>query len=270
MIFSLFWAKYSVFLPESANTKNVPMLYWLSGLTCNEDNFMQKAGAQKYANVNQIAIICPDTSPRTTSELSVEGEHDSYDFGSGAGFYVNATQSPWNEYYKMYDYVTGELPILLSASNLPLQTSNASIFGHSMGGHGAIVSFLRNPNLYKSVSAFAPICNPMQCRWGNKCFSGYLGDDLNEWKQYDSTELVKKFDERQIDILVDQGADDSFLRDGEDEHNQFLPDNLVAAAKGNEFVNVNMRMQDGYDHSYYFISSFAAEHIEYHAQYLYN
>ena len=135
---------------------------------------MQKAGAQKYANANNIALVCPDTSPRT--ERAIEGEHDSYDFGSGAGFYVNATQTPWDKYYNMYDYVNGELPLLLREAKLPLQMDNASIFGHSMGGHGALVSYLRNPKLYQSVSAFSPICNPINCRWGQKCFTGYLGE----------------------------------------------------------------------------------------------
>jgi len=227
-----------------------------------------------YANANNIALVCPDTSPRTPSELKIEGEDDSYDFGSGAGFYVNATQSPWKQYYQMYDYINAELPLLLKDSALPLETRKASIFGHSMGGHGALISFLRNARLYKSVSAFSPICNPTQCRWGQKCFGGYLGPKdthLEEWKKYDATELIKTFSPNgkgKVDILIDQGASDSFLSDGEDQHNQLLPDNLVAASHGVENVNVDLRYQEGYDHSYYFIASFVQDHIEFHAQYL--
>eukprot|EP01084_Bolivina_argentea_P166480 289006_1 len=267
-------AKFSLFLPESATKNPVPILYWLSGLTCTEDNFIQKAGAQKYANTNNIALVCPDTSPRTITSLP--GEHDTFDFGSGAGFYVNATETPWNKYYNMYDYINGELPLLLRDANLPLQTNNASIFGHSMGGHGALISFLRNPRLYKSVSAFSPICNPINCRWGQKCFSNYLGDmnkNLNEWKQYDATELLGNFvpiGDSELDILIDQGTDDNFLKDGDDNHNQLLPDNFVDVSKQIENVDVHLRLQKGYGHDYYFISTFVQDHIEFHAQYLYS
>mmetsp|Transcript_8525 Transcript_8525/g.14030 ORF Transcript_8525/g.14030 Transcript_8525/m.14030 type:complete len:305 (-) Transcript_8525:58-972(-) len=266
-------AKFSVYLPEKANSSNkVPVIYWLSGLTCTEDNFIQKAGAQQYANELGIALVAPDTSPRTTPELEIKGEHDSYDFGSGAGFYVNATQSPWNKYYQMYDYINCELPSLLRGSELPLETSNASILGHSMGGHGALVSYLRLPSLYKSVSAFSPICNPINCRWGQKCFGGYLGakeSNLEEWKKYDATELVQSFaGKTNVEILIDQGAEDGFLYDGDDAHNQLLPENFVAASKRVQNVSVNLRWQPGYDHSYYFIASFIRDHLEFHAQHL--
>jgi len=266
-------AKFSVFLPEAAEQREVPVLYWLSGLTCSEDNFMHKAGAQRYANAHHVALVCPDTSPRTNAEQKIDGEDDSYDFGSGAGFYVDSTQSPWSEYYRMFEYVNGELPLLLKDSALPLSTGNASIFGHSMGGHGALISFLRNPTRYKSVSAFSPICNPVNCRWGNKCFSGYLGpkeSHWEEWKQYDATELMKAFSTNggTVDILIDQGADDAFLRDGDDEHNQLLPDNLLAASQRVDGVTVDLRYQPGYDHSYYFIASFVEDHIAFHARHL--
>eukprot|EP01083_Nonionella_stella_P107968 313367_1 len=265
-------ARFSIYLPDTNLNKPLPVLYWLSGLTCTEDNFIQKAGAQKYAKAHNIVLVCPDTSPRTATPI--DGEHDTYDFGSGAGFYVNATQKPWNQYYNMYDYINQELPMVLNDAKLPLLTNKASIFGHSMGGHGALMSYLRNPKLYKSVSAFSPICNPINCKWGQKCFTGYLGpkeSNLNDWKQYDSTELMKKVtleDDEGIEILIDQGSDDQFLNDGEDNHNQLLPDNFVAASKEVERVRVELRMQDGYDHSYFFISSFVQDHIEFHAKYL--
>ena len=267
-------AKFSLYLPEKAEKQQVPILYWLSGLTCTEDNFIQKAGAQKFATKNGIALVCPDTSPRTTPELEIPTEHDSYDFGSGAGFYVNATQSPWNKYYNMYDYINSELPLILKDSDLPLQLNNASIFGHSMGGHGALISYLRNPRLYKSVSAFSPICNPINCRWGQKCFSGYLGaDNKQAWNKYDSTELLKTFQPigdgtKEIQILIDQGTDDQFLNDGDDNHNQLLPQNFHDTSKEIGNVNVHLRMQKGYDHSYYFISTFVRDHLDFHAQYL--
>ena len=173
----------------------------------------------------------------------------------------------------MYDYINAELPLILSRSELPLQTNNASIFGHSMGGHGALISYLRNPRLYKSVSAFSPICNPINCRWGQKCFSGYLGsENKQEWIKYDATEILKTFQpsngKKEVDILIDQGGDDQFLNDGDDNHNQLLPENFKNVSKDIENVNVDLRMQNGYDHSYYFISSFVEDHLEFHAQYL--
>jgi S-formylglutathione hydrolase len=188
---------FGVFLPPQAADGPVPALYWLSGLTCTDENFMQKAGAQRLAAELGVAIICPDTSPRG---LDLPGEHDSYDLGSGAGFYVNATEKPWSDHYRMYDYVTVELP-QLAESALPLN-DRRSISGHSMGGHGALVCALRNPGMYASVSAFAPICHPSECGWGIKALTAYLGDDRNAWREYDATQLIQGATE-QLPILID-------------------------------------------------------------------
>mmetsp|Transcript_4061 Transcript_4061/g.7843 ORF Transcript_4061/g.7843 Transcript_4061/m.7843 type:complete len:288 (-) Transcript_4061:194-1057(-) len=246
--------KFSVFLPPQAEHTKVPALYWLSGLTCNEDNFIQKAGACKYAAKEGIALICPDTSPRGTD---IEGEHDGWDFGSGAGFYVNATEEKWKDNYNMYDYVTKEL-ISLAEADLPI-TNVRSVFGHSMGGHGALICYLKNPGLYKSVSAFAPICNPVNCPWGLKAFSGYLGENKEDWKAYDATELVASAGVKDA-ILIDQGADDNFYTG-----KQLLPENFVAACK-QAGTPLTYRLQPGYDHSYWFIQSFVEDHITFHAQ----
>ncbi|PVY76472.1 S-formylglutathione hydrolase [Tamilnaduibacter salinus] len=245
---------FAVYLPPAAEHRKVPALWWLSGLTCTDENFMQKAGAHRAAAEAGIALIGPDTSPRGTD---LPGEHEAYDFGSGAGFYVNATQSPWSRHYRMYDYVTQELPALVQA-HFPLNGREA-ISGHSMGGHGALVCALRNPARYSSVSAFAPICNPVQCPWGEKAFSGYLGDDREAWKQWDASELIAAHGS-ELPILVDQGDDDNFLRDG-----QLRPEALQYACS-QAGVDLNLRMQPGYDHSYFFISSFIEDHIAHHAQ----
>ena len=178
---------FGVFLPPQAETGPVPVLYWLSGLTCNDENFAQKAGAQRLASELGLAIVCPDTSPRGTD---LPGEHEDWDFGSGAGFYVNATQAPWSDHYNMYDYVNKELPALVEAS-LPV-TDKRSVSGHSMGGHGALMCALKDPERYQSVSAFAPICHPSESPWGVKAFSHYLGDDRNDWLEWDATQLVCK------------------------------------------------------------------------------
>jgi len=248
---------FSVYLPLQAQNNKVPALYWLSGLTCTDDNARTKAGMQRYANEHGIALVFPDTSPRGSD---VADEADRYDLGQGAGFYVNAIQSPWDQHYHMYDYVTQELPELIE-SKLPILPNVKSISGHSMGGHGALICALKNPHNYRSVSAFSPICNPIECGWGQGCFSAYLGDDKNQWKQYDATELIKSG--AKIDsILIDQGTADEFYDEG-----QLLPENFKVACQNSGQV-LNLRMQEGYDHSYHFISSFVGEHIAYHAKVL--
>lgn len=249
--------KFGVYVPPILAEQKVPVLYWLSGLTCTEQNFITKAGAQRTAAEQGIMIVAPDTSPRS---CGIEGEDDSYDFGTGAGFYVDATEEKWKTNYRMFSYVTKELPALI-ASNFPALPEKQSVFGHSMGGHGALICFLKNPGLYKSVSAFSPICNPVQCPWGQKALTGYLGSDKETWKEYDATELVKNYDGPIPDILIDQGTDDQFYP------SQLLPENFVEACRSKN-VPVTLRMQEGYDHSYYFISSFVEDHVKHHARYL--
>jgi len=247
---------FAVFIPPQAEDKKVPVLYWLSGLTCTADNFTTKAGAQRYAAEHGVMLVMPDTSPRG---LSLPGEDDHWDFGSGAGFYVNATQKPWSGHYRMDAYVTEELPELIEA-NFPVIPGKASIFGHSMGGHGALVLALRNPGKYLSVSAFAPICEPTQVPWGEKAFSNYLGEDKEAWKSYDACHLLSQTDSAPP-LLVDQGTSDSFLEV------QLRPERLqdVCKEKGHE---LELRMHGGYDHGYYFIATFVGEHIAFHARYL--
>ena len=244
---------FGVFLPPQAETINVPVLYWLSGLTCTDENFAHKAGAQKLAAELGMAIVCPDTSPRGTN---LPEEHDHWDFGSGAGFYVNATQAPWSENYNMYDYVSKELPALVEAE-LPV-TDKRSVSGHSMGGHGALMCALKDPDRYASVSAFAPICHPSETPWGIKAFSHYLGEDRNEWQKWDATQLVCSAEE-QLPILIDQGSDDDFL--GE----ELKPGSLEQACICTHHP-IEVRMQQGYDHSYYFIASFIDDHLRHHAK----
>jgi len=244
---------FAIYLPPQAQTQPVPVLYWLSGLTCTDENFMQKAGAQRIAAELGIAIVAPDTSPRGTD---LPGEHDSYDFGSGAGFYVNATETPWSAHYRMYDYVTDELPALIE-QHFPV-TNKRAISGHSMGGHGALICALKNPDRYVSVSAFAPISNPSNCPWGEKALSGYLGEDRESWKAWDSCELIATAKER-LPILVDQGAADDFLEE------QLKPEALQAACEAAGHP-LQLRMQPGYDHSYFFIASFIEDHLRHHAR----
>ncbi|MBE0486350.1 S-formylglutathione hydrolase [Marinobacter sp.] len=248
--------EFAVFLPPAAlgaKGKPVPVLYWLSGLTCTDQNFMQKAGAQKLAAKLGLAIVCPDTSPRG---LDLPGEHDSYDFGSGAGFYVNAIEQPWAPHYRMYDYVVKELPQLVE-SELPL-SGERSVSGHSMGGHGALICALKNPGYYKSVSAFAPIANPINCPWGQKAFKGYLGEDQSNWEAWDATRLIQTAKER-LPLLVDQGTSDEFLE------TQLNPEALADVCE--KFHHpINLRMHRGYDHSYFFIASFIEDHLHHHAK----
>lgn len=253
---------FSVFLPASALAESSPVrapaLYFLSGLTCTEDNFMHKAGAVRAAARHGLALVCPDTSPR--GEGVPDDEAGAWDFGLGAGFYVNATEAPWKENYRMYEYVTSELPALVR-ENLPV-SDRQGVFGHSMGGHGALVAFLRNPGLFASVSAFSPIAHPSACPWGHKALGGYLGEDREAWKAYDATELVAAYRGPAPGngaVLIDQGADDAFLKQG-----QLLPGDFCAAAKA-AGVPVEYREHAGYDHGYYFISTFVDAHIDHHA-----
>ncbi|PVD18502.1 hypothetical protein C0Q70_21051 [Pomacea canaliculata] len=216
--------RFAVYLPPAAETGKVPVLYWLSGLTCTEQNFITKAGVQKYASELGLIIVAPDTSPRG---IGIQGEDDSYDFGTGAGFYVDATQDKWKNNYRMYSYVTRE-----------------------------------NPGMFRSVSAFAPICNPIKCPWGQKAFTGYLGTDTQMWEQYDATSLIAKYSGPSLELFVDQGKEDNFLSDG-----QLLPDRLMEACTVNK-VPIILRMQEGYDHSYYFIATFIEDHVRHHAKFL--
>ena len=245
----------SVYLPPQAETEKVPALYWLSGLTCTDENFSVKAGAQRVAAELGIALIIPDTSPR--GELVANDP--AYDLGQGAGFYVNATEAPWTAHYRMYDYISRELPAILPAA-LPLSQVK-SISGHSMGGHGALVLALRQPAAYRSVSAFSPICQPSQCEWGRKAFSAYLGDTVADWLEYDASALLSKAT-MVPPMLVDQGDQDQFYPA------QLRTEALIDAAASSG-AKVDIRFQRGYDHSYYFISSFIEEHLRFHARYLF-
>jgi S-formylglutathione hydrolase len=235
------------------------MLFYLAGLTCTGDNGAEKGFFQAAAAKHNLAIVYPDTSPRG---LGHEGEDESYDFGSGAGFYVDATKEPYSKGYKMYSYITSELPNALTSQFKELDSSRMSVFGHSMGGHGALTLFLKNPGMYKSVSAFAPICNPSNCDWGRKAFKGYFGeDDKSAWAAHDATELIGQF-KGDTDILIDVGTGDNFYKQG-----QLLPEKFEEAAK-KAGKKVNVRYQDGYDHSYFFISTFGSDHVEHAAKYL--
>ena len=246
---------FSIFLPpQVAQGEERPVLYWLSGLTCTDLNFIEKAGAQRLAAELGLILVAPDTSPRGPDVP--DDPEGAWDFGLGAGFYVNATQAPWSKNYHMYNYVVHELPALIEA-NFPA-TNQRSISGHSMGGHGALVCALRNPGRYQSVSAFSPIVNPMHCPWGEKAFSHYLGEDRSQWQQWDTCELIATASER-LPLLIDQGDKDGFLTE------QLKPELLRAAATAAGHP-LTLRMQPGYDHSYYFIASFIDDHLRHHAK----
>ena len=247
--------RFGVYLPPQAETRPVPLLYWLSGLTCTEENFIVKAGAQRVAAELALALVVPDTSPRG---LKIAGEAESYDFGLGAGFYVDATQPPWSRGYRMYSYVAKELPALI-AESFPVEPSRSGIFGHSMGGHGALTIALKNPDYYKSVSAFAPISSPMRCPWGEKALAGYLGSDRAAWRQYDATALIEERGWRGPPLLVDQGTSDQFLE------TQLKPELLQEACR-RAGVPLELRLQAGYDHSYFFIASFIEDHLRFHSR----
>ncbi|MEH6500737.1 MAG: S-formylglutathione hydrolase [Pseudoalteromonas distincta] len=249
---------FAVYLPPQADQgKPLPVVYWLSGLTCTDENFMQKAGAQRIAAELGLVIVAPDTSPR--GDGVPDDPDGAYDFGSGAGFYINATEQPWARHYQMYDYVVDELPQLVEA-NFPV-SAKRSICGHSMGGHGALICALKNPGRYQSVSALAPITNPSQVPWGQKALGRYLGDNPADWKAWDTCELLAGASER-LPLLVDQGEGDDFLA-------QLRPEALEAAAQSAGHP-LTLRRQPGYDHSYYFIASFIEDHLRHHAQALNN
>lgn len=253
---------FSVFLPPQAESQGtVPVLYYLSGLTCTDDNVTQKACAQRAAAAHGIALVAPDTSPRG---CNIEGEDDSYDFGSGAGFYVDATEPKWATNYNMYSYITKELPAIIN-TNFPVDSRRVGISGHSMGGHGALTIALRHPDVYRSVSAFSPICNPMKCPWGEKAFTGYLGS-VEAGREHDATELMLSRGASPVlqDILIDQGTSDNFYSGPV---NQLLTENFGEACKAKGQA-CTIRMQEGYDHSYFFIATFMEDHIAFHAKYL--
>jgi S-formylglutathione hydrolase len=245
--------RFSVFVPPQARERAVPVLYYLAGLTCTEETFMIKAGAQRLAAELGIMLVAPDTSPR---KARFTGDDASWDFGIAAGFYVDATQAPWSRHYRLYSYVTRELPeLVLELGNV--RADRQSIFGHSMGGHGALVCALRNRDRYRSVSAFAPIAAPSLCPWGVKAFTGYLGEDRAAWAEYDASVLIarQRYDDT---ILIDQGTNDKFLAE------QLLPERFAASCCASG-TTLQLNYRDGYDHGYYFISTFVADHVKFHA-----
>ncbi|MCS5710391.1 S-formylglutathione hydrolase [Candidatus Berkiella aquae] len=249
--------RFGVFIPPQLKNKPMPVLYWLSGLTCTEENFMIKAGAQRVAAELGLMLVIPDTSPRG---LGLEGEKQSYDLGEGAGFYVDATQTPWSKNYKMYSYITQELPQIIH-SQFHVDEARVGILGHSMGGHGALTIALKNPHIYKTVSAFSPICSAIHSPWGEKAFSAYLGHDKTTWEAYDACELISTRGWQGPPILVDQGTEDAFLEE------QLKP-SLLEQACQRARVELQLRLQTGYDHSYYFIATFIEDHLRYHSTYL--
>ena len=246
---------FSVYLPDTSEPP--PVLVWLSGLTCTDENFVTKAGAQQYASEHGIAIVAPDTSPR--GEGVPDDPDGSYDFGLGAGFYLNATQDPWASNYRMYDYIVDELPALLG-NHLPIDLSRTSISGHSMGGHGALTIALTNPGKYRSVSAFSPICSPTRCPWGQKALSGYLGNNPDDWARHDATLLIET-GAQHLPTLIDQGDADDFLEEQ-------LSTQIMEETCDKHGYAAAIRMQPGYDHSYFFIASFIGEHVAFHADHL--
>jgi S-formylglutathione hydrolase len=249
---------FSVYLPPQAEQGDVPVVYWLSGLTCSDENFVIKAGAQRYAAELGLALVMPDTSPR--GDGVPDDPDGAYDFGLGAGFYVNATQEPWRAHYRMYEYITDELPVVIERE-FPVDGKRVGISGHSMGGHGALTIALKNPGRFHSVSAFAPICSPMNCPWGEKALTGYLGSDRDFWREYDTIELLPMARER-LPILIDQGSADDFLAEQ-------LKTELLEQACASTDYPMTIRMQEGYDHSYFFIASFIGDHLAFHAGCLY-
>ena len=246
--------RFAVYQPPQAKEGPVPVVFFLSGLTCTADNFTTKAGAQRVAAELGLLLVMPDTSPRGAG---YPGEDEGWDFGTGAGFYVDATEAPWSARYRMYSYVTEELPALVDAAFPTKGPAHRSVFGHSMGGHGALVLGLREPTKWRSISALSPIVAPTQVPWGHKAFGGYLGEDREAWKAYDATELVAKT-QHPAPILIDQGTADGFLEE------QLRPE-LFQAACASAGQALELRMQDGYDHSYYFIASFIDDHLRHHA-----
>lgn len=249
--------KFGVYLPAEASESRAkfPALFYLSGLTCTETNFIEKSGFQRYAAQHKLIVINPDTSPRG---VKIEGDDDDFDFGTGAGFYVDATEPKWANNYRMYSYVVKELTSVVF-ENFPVNKEQLGIFGHSMGGHAAFIMALKNPTLFKSVSAFAPISNPINSSCGRKAFTGYLGSNSEMWKDYDATELAKIYKGPAIELYLDQGDADSFYK-----NQQLLPENL--ATVNNSLVSVKFNLRPGYDHSYYFVATFIGDHFDYHAK----
>lgn len=247
--------RFAIYLPPQANHKKVAVLYWLSGLTCSEQNFITKAGAQRVAAELGLAIVTSDTSPRG---LNLIDEKAAYDFGEGASFYVDATEAPWATHYQMYTYISSELPAVI-ADYFPVDTNRQGIFGHSMGGHGALTVGIRNSQCFSSISAFAPISAPMNAPWGVNAFKGYLGDNLKTWQQYDARHLITTYGWPHGEILIDQGDSDPYLND------QLNPI-LFATACLQAGVSLTSRMQQNYDHSYYFICTFIEDHLRFHAR----
>ncbi|MBS0424839.1 MAG: S-formylglutathione hydrolase [Proteobacteria bacterium] len=248
--------RFSVYQPPQAEQRRVPVLFFLAGLTCTEETFMIKAGAQRYAAELGLMLVSMDTSPRQTG---IPGETDAWDFGAGAGFYLDATAEPWARHYRMESYITQELRSII-VKQFPADPDRIGISGHSMGGHGALTLALRYPELFRSVSAFAPICAPMHCPWGQKAFSNYLGENRQDWQKYDAVALLKA-GHRAPDLLVDQGFNDQFLT------TQLFPEALEQAC-GDAGQPMTLRYHHGYDHSYYFISTFIGEHLKYHQEQL--
>ncbi|HET9843076.1 MAG TPA: S-formylglutathione hydrolase [Gammaproteobacteria bacterium] len=247
--------RFGIFIPPQAESRKVPVLYWLSGLTCTEENFITKAGAQRIAAELGLIIVVSDTSPRN---LGIPGEEEFSDFGTGAGFYVDATQKPWSKGYRMYSYICKELTSLVEL-NFNADPSRVGIFGHSMGGHGALMIALKNPHYFKSVSAFAPICSPIHSPWGIKAFTGYLGSSTDQWEQYDATRILEEIGWKWSTLFIDQGTCDPFLK------TQLKPEILIESCeKAN--VSLKLRMQEGYDHSYFFVTSFIEDHLRFHAE----
>jgi len=251
--------RFSVFVPRQAQAGRVPVLYYLAGLTCTEETFMIKAGAQRVAAELGLMLVAADTSPRG---LNIPGDSASWDFGVAAGFYLDATQEPWSKNYRMYTYITKELRALIEAQ-FPANAARTGIFGHSMGGHGALVLGMRNPDIYKSISAFAPISAPSQVPWGQKAFTGYLGEDRKQWAQYDATEIVSGLKDAasRPHLLIDQGLGDQFLE-------KQLPQQIFEAAAKKVGYPLTLRRHEGYDHGYYFISTFMEDHLRHHAKIL--
>ena len=246
--------KFGIYIPPQALDRKVPVLYWLSGLTCTEQNFITKSGAQKYAAEHGIIIVTPDTSPR--GDKIPDDNH--YALGQGAGFYINATQEPWKHNYKMYDYIVNELPEIIE-SHFPA-SDKRSISGHSMGGHGALTIALKNPGRYQSVSAFSPVVAPSQAPWGKNAFSNYLGNDTESWKEYDAVELIQSAKDK-LPLLIEQGLNDEFLEE------QLQPNKLLSVCEKHNYP-ITLNLREGHDHSYYFIGSYIGSHISYHAKYL--
>jgi S-formylglutathione hydrolase len=247
--------RFAVYVPPQAASGPVPVLYYLAGLTCTEETFVTKGGALAHAARHGIMLVAPDTSPR----VALPGDRESWDFGIAAGFYLDATQEPWSKHYRMNSYVVDELPAIVAANFKTADIERSGIMGHSMGGHGALTIGLRNPEKYRSLSAFAPIAAPIQSPWGLKAFTGYLGAYRASWSQYDATELVKAGNRFSRGILIDQGTADKFLAD------QLRPELFAEACKaGGQRLELNLR--EGYDHGYFFIQTFIAGHMDWHAQ----